>query len=227
MNPPTTSTGTILYTIESELGNLDETEKGAYFEEVTSFVKPFYEKIAQMNQNEVESRSFSEVLKELDDFMKRGAEQKRKLMEVMEVKHLLCPWISLDLSVLQICKYNKMSEDDPAFPLYALHPVIGPECRKFGIFLDQFDTVKEAVIELVWSTVDKRVACLLNVGALPFPLCWGCSTKFGTSTCSKCGVGKFCGRECQVKHWKTHKEICVQIERTMKTSKYGVFRYDL
>jgi len=215
--------GTILHT-DSELANLDESEKGAYFEEVTSFVKPFYEKIAHMNQKNVESRTFSEILKELDDFMRNNMEQKRKLMEVMEVKHILCPWISLDMSVLQICKYNKMSEDDPSFPFYALHP----ECRKFGIFfLDQFDTVKEAIIELVWSTIDKMVICLLNVGALPFPLCWGCSTLFGTSTCSKCGVGKFCGRECQVKHWKNHKEICAQIESTMKTSKYGIFRYEL
>jgi len=206
--------------MHTALNDLSESEKGVFFEEITSFLKPFYETIAKGATN------LSAVLKQFDDFMKEYDEEKKKLMDIMDVKYLVCAWISIDMNVQLISTYNNMSPEDPNFPLYAFHPTIGSECRKLGIFLDQFDTVKEAIVELVWSTVDNLVVCLSNVGALPFPLCWMCDKNFGVLTCSRCNVGKYCSKECQVSDWRKHKNICQDIEGTLKGSKQGQFRYD-
>jgi tetratricopeptide (TPR) repeat protein len=37
--------------------------------------------------------------------------------------------------------------------------------------------------------------------------CWLCE-KTGTFTCSRCGMARYCCRECQVKNWKAHKTFC-------------------
>lgn len=42
-----------------------------------------------------------------------------------------------------ILAYNALEEDDPLVPMFRLHPVLGEEFFKFGIFLDRFDTNKE------------------------------------------------------------------------------------
>lgn len=30
-----------------------------------------------------------------------------------------------------------------------------------------------------------------------------------TNTCARCGVEKYCGRDCQVRHWPKHKRFCI------------------
>ncbi|KAK4539175.1 hypothetical protein LTR36_001175 [Oleoguttula mirabilis] len=44
-------------------------------------------------------------------------------------------------------------------------------------------------------------------------VCGGCGTKEGEGgkelmRCAKCKVRRYCGRECQKKHWKVHKGVC-------------------
>jgi hypothetical protein len=81
----------------------------------------------------------------------------------MNVKRLLVPYISLDLPGDIILTYNKMEESDPLVAVFRLHPVIGEEVYKFGIFLDRYDTNKE-----VHTNFSNRS---LNVSRLFAPLC--------------------------------------------------------
>jgi len=39
-------------------------------------------------------------------------------------------------------------------------------------------------------------------------VCVVCETNPGVNTCSKCLMVQYCGRECQVGHWKSHKKMC-------------------
>ncbi|HIB77694.1 MAG TPA: tetratricopeptide repeat protein, partial [Flavobacteriales bacterium] len=43
--------------------------------------------------------------------------------------------------------------------------------------------------------------------------CCVCCAKPGSSSrCSKCSAVLYCGRECQVQHWKTHKKSCAAVK---------------
>jgi len=62
------------------------------------------------------------------------------------------------------------------------------------------------------------------VGLNPYPVCWHCEKAFGTMTCAKCGVAKYCSKECQVTSWKsTHKTRCKEIEYYAEQHKHLVF----
>lgn len=39
-------------------------------------------------------------------------------------------------------------------------------------------------------------------------VCVACGDEPATQSCSKCATRLYCGRECQVKHWKSHKKPC-------------------
>ena len=50
------------------------------------------------------------------------------------------------------------------------------------------------------------------------PVCGSCG-KPATQRCSKCRSEWYCGRECQIKGWKTHKEICEVLSKAPKPEK--------
>jgi hypothetical protein len=46
-------------------------------------------------------------------------------------------------------------------------------------------------------------------------VCENCGKKESTmSRCSKCGIARYCSRECQVKNWPEHKRKCVKSSRS-------------
>eukprot|EP01119_Soliformovum_irregulare_P025987 TRINITY_DN9773_c0_g1_i2.p2 TRINITY_DN9773_c0_g1~~TRINITY_DN9773_c0_g1_i2.p2 ORF type:complete len:156 (-),score=21.61 TRINITY_DN9773_c0_g1_i2:136-603(-) len=143
--------------------------------------------------------------------MEKHAEDKQRLMDLMNVTKFIVPYISLDLPGDMILAYNRMEENDPLVAVFRLHPLLGEEIYKFGIFLDRYDTNKEVICSLVWSKMDDMVICLPMVGLNPYPVCWHCEKKFGTHTCSKCGVAKYCCKNCQVMAWGSHREMCLEI----------------
>jgi len=113
---------------------------------------------------------------------------------------------------IMLFEYNHMEEGDPKVLMYRMHPMYGEEFAKFGIFLDYYDTAKNVVCFLVWSTTDNRLLCLPNAALNPYPLCWNCVKDFGNYQCAKCHVAKYCSKECQVTHWKSHKTSCPRME---------------
>jgi hypothetical protein len=145
-------------------------------------------------------------------------------MELMNVNKLIVPYISLDLPSDIILTYNKIDEDDPLVAVFRLHPLLGEEIYKFGIFLDRYDTNKEVICSLIWSTVDNIAICLPMVGLHPYPTCWNCEKAFGILTCSKCNVAKYCSKNCQISHWKNaHQQNCKEMEYYASQHKYLIF----
>lgn len=47
------------------------------------------------------------------------------------------------------------------------------------------------------------------------PKCAGCG-EAATQRCSRCKEEWYCGRECQLKRWKLHKEMCNLIVKSLK-----------
>jgi len=198
--------------------NIKDDEKGAYFEEIIDFLNPFL--LELMDQKIEKKGGLETVIERLTEHFHKYAAKKENLMKVMNVTRLLVPYIALDLSGEIILTYNKMEEQDPLVAVFRLHPLIGEEVFKFGIFLDRYDTNKEVICSLVWSSIDNMVICLPMVGLNPYPICWNCERAFGTHTCSKCGVAKYCSKDCQVANWKlNHKARCKEIEQHAKDHK--------
>eukprot|EP01117_Protostelium_nocturnum_P010179 TRINITY_DN3639_c0_g2_i1.p1 TRINITY_DN3639_c0_g2~~TRINITY_DN3639_c0_g2_i1.p1 ORF type:complete len:230 (-),score=77.78 TRINITY_DN3639_c0_g2_i1:422-1111(-) len=197
-----------------EIEKTEEEEKGAFFEDILSFLRPFITEIAQ--KKNVEVTEFSKVISILTRHFETHEAEKMNLKKLMNVNRLIVPAITLDLPAEIILAYNKMEEDDPLVPVFRLHPLIGEEIFKFGIFLDRFDTNKEVICSLVWSTIDGSVVCLPQIGLNPYPICWFCEKHFGTKSCSKCSVAKYCSKECQTKGWNSHKPKCLDMEKLTK-----------
>lgn len=64
----------------------------------------------------------------------------------------------------------------------------------------------------VWSLPDAHFSYLALYEHKNKPLDLICAVckKISTKKCSKCKLVFYCGRECQVKHWKYHKEFCLK-----------------
>ena len=45
--------------------------------------------------------------------------------------------------------------------------------------------------------------CVANVRT-----CASCASTAGESTCGACKVVKYCDKECQLRHWREHKQLC-------------------
>jgi hypothetical protein len=64
-----------------------------------------------------------------------------------------------------------------------------------------------------WNFIPKETfQTYHNVDALTSTIpisCWNCkSVHQGMKTCAKCQTAKYCSKECQKAHWKTHKQMC-------------------
>jgi len=207
------------------LDPVPEDQKGMYFDEVTEFLQPFFQGLMTNQLEPNETLNLDGIIKRLEDHMIKHAEEKKKLMNLMKVDKFIIPTISLALSSEVILTYNKIEESSPLVALFRLHPIIGEEVQKFGVFLDRYDTKKEVICALVWSTVDQTVVCLPQVGLNPYPTCWHCEKAFGTLLCGNCGVARYCSKRCQVKSWKfAHKLRCDEIAYYGKQHNILVFK---
>ena len=146
---------------------------------------------------------------------------------------LLVPHISLDLPANIILAYNKMEETDPLVAIFRLHPLIGEEICKFGIFLDRYDTNKEVICSLVWSKKDKMVIYMITNGwpesisnLLELREVLWCLIMLQVL------VARYCNKSCQMDHWRVyffsfysnenhrqHKKRCKEIQHFQKIIK--------
>ncbi|CAG5087828.1 Oidioi.mRNA.OKI2018_I69.PAR.g11643.t1.cds [Oikopleura dioica] len=67
-------------------------------------------------------------------------------------------------------------------------------------------------IDLCPEGVDHRILAQLERAAMKEDLsrCWQCAklSHHGTKRCSRCHYARYCDRNCQVLHWKTHQKNC-------------------
>jgi len=204
-------------TVSQEYNNLEQVigrfDKGPFADDIIAFLDPFFK---SMHEKDLEINTdngsvLAAVILHLKIYCEQNKENKEKLLKTMNVKQLVVPYISLNLPGELILTYNELEEDDPQVLLYQHHPLIASEVRELGVFLDRYDTNKEVLCLLVWSNVDNILVNLPSVGLNPYPLCWNCSKRFGMNTCGRCGVAKYCTRECQVQQWKYHKITCAEM----------------
>eukprot|EP01121_Diplochlamys_sp_Union-15-3_P000316 TRINITY_DN1029_c0_g2_i2.p1 TRINITY_DN1029_c0_g2~~TRINITY_DN1029_c0_g2_i2.p1 ORF type:complete len:311 (+),score=39.69 TRINITY_DN1029_c0_g2_i2:154-1086(+) len=197
-------------TLEKMIGTF---EKGPFADEIISFLDPFFKSLHEKDLDIPTDNStvLDIVVLHFKQYCEQNREQKEQLMKTMNVKQFLIPYIDIDLPGELILTYNELEEDDPQVVLYQQHPVIATKVRELGVFLDRYDTNKEVLCLLVWSKSDNILVNLPSVALNPYPLCWNCSKSFGINTCGRCGVAKYCSRECQVKQWKEHKYVCPEM----------------
>lgn len=67
-------------------------------------------------------------------------------------------------------------------------------------------------IDLCPDDADQRVLANLEKTAMKEELsrCWECAklSHYGTKRCSRCHYARYCDRNCQVAHWRTHQKNC-------------------
>jgi len=181
-----------------------------------AYLNPFSKKLKEEGIISKTSKSRENILKDIIDRFKEysivNSKQTQELKELMNVKRLLVPYLELDLPPSIILKYNELEEEDPVVTMYQFNPIIGDKIRELGVLLDRYDTTKEVLCIMIWSLHDDSLVCLPSVGLVPYPLCWTCHKSFGMQACSKCGVAKYCSKECQQADWKVvHKTLCVEM----------------
>jgi len=171
----------------------------------------------------VKDGSLELVVRILVEYGRKHQNEKDLVLKALGVSQLLVPVISLDLPLKMIVEYNRMEGTDPRFPFYYAHPIFGEEIRTFGLFLDKYDTDKSVICSLVWSTIDYGVVPLANINLKPYPLCWnssafndfGCKA-FGEKRCGRCGISRYCSKECQLQDWSVHKSTCEIWNKTLE-----------
>jgi len=190
------------------MGNL---VKSPHADEILKWLDPFMNELKSATPPNLSSTSsmIEHIISLLSEYAKKRPEETIFLKSILKVKRLLVPYLEIELTGEAILKFNDLEEGDPLVAKYQTHPFIGQNIRELGVFLDRYDTSKEVLALLVWSSVDHSLVCLPSVGLIPYPLCWCCRKNFGMNSCSKCGVAKYCSRDCQVADWKVfHKVMC-------------------
>jgi len=182
-------------------------EKSPYHDEILEFLEPFNEDLK--SNFLVSSNQVAPIITRLEEYCNREIVKARELMQTMKVKRFLVPYMELDLPGHIILQYNDCEIDDPILPLLRLDPEMGDKIRDLGFFLDRYDTNKEVLALIIWSTRDRGLITLPSIGNLPYPLCWSCTKNFGNTACSKCLVAKYCSKECQRDDWRRlHRKRC-------------------
>jgi hypothetical protein len=57
-------------------------------------------------------------------------------------------------------------------------------------------------------------------------LCIDGCRKVASFTCSKCKIQRYCSRDCQVKHWPTHKANCFYVKPEFKRKEWDSDGFD-
>ena len=83
------------------------------------------------------------------------------------------------------------------------------QMRKHSIF----DHFSQAVVYPLYPTHTHKSRPLNPTVEVPTFQCLSCGvSKRNLKTCKGCGNAKYCGKECQTKHWKIHKEECKYVQ---------------
>jgi len=196
---------------------------------VVRFMEPLFDSLKNITRKE---GNVELVVRIFVEYAKCHPHEKLKLMQELGVTKLSIPVISVDLPVRMIVEYNRMEGTDPKVLYYYTHPIFGEEIRVFGLFLDKYDTEKSVICSIVWSTVDQGVVPLTNIYLKPYPLCWNSKVSttpsyqshdldcknFGEKRCGRCGISRYCSRDCQLHDWQRHKDFCATWRRQLERS---------
>jgi len=189
-------------------------EKSPFADHIIDFLNPFLGELKHQppESKPQEGNVMQHIVLLLKEYAARSSTRTKELMQHMNAKRLVVPYIELDLPGDIVLEFNELEEEDPLVLSYQFHPIIGKHIRELGVFLDRYDTIKEVLCLFVWSTVDNTLVCLPSVGLIPYPLCWMCKESFGMSACGNCGVAKYCSKDCQQLDWTvSHKSLCKEM----------------
>jgi len=67
--------------------------------------------------------------------------------------------------------------------------------------------------------IKDHIDSIMSLSEEMIPLCTGCVKVVDgdkLKSCSRCFKGKYCSRECQEKHWKIHKKVCVNAKQPLR-----------
>lgn len=135
-------------------------EKGLYCDEILSILEVFFKSKHASPHHPSPWRTLPSFLDSFSNYFHTHHDNFRQLMDVMNTKRLITPYIELDLPVTIIEEFQRLEQDDPRIHLYQLNPVWGPAIKEFGFFWERFESTKEVLCLFVWSTIDHSVGML-------------------------------------------------------------------
>jgi len=195
-------------------------ERAPYANLLLEFLNPFFTTLLAKKPPTCAQDAFNSLISSLQIHCEREKELKTRLLKEMNIKRFLVPYVDIHLPAEAILHYNDIDEDDPRVLWYLNHPTYGKDVRKLGAFLDKYDANNQILCMFIWSSVDNKLVNLPCVGLNPYPLCWHCNKKFGMLTCSRCGIAKYCSKECHRCQWTNHKSLCTEWAQLGKEFKH-------
>lgn len=219
-------------------------ECAPYAEELESCLKSCYTNLraSKTSANWTPGVSHLEhVTQTLERFAASRPQLVQHLADSMNVKRLVIPCAEFDLPTEAILLLNAAkdslrssvswddfvtclsAQDASLLTLYSQNPVYQAELNRLRWFLDKHDTNKDVMAYFVWSLSDASLVSLSVTKVNPYPLCGGCSLKFGTRSCAQCQVARYCSRECQVEDWEEHQHHCTEMRDALVHSHAQLF----
>lgn len=129
-------------------------EKGLYCDEILKFLEGFFKR-ARLGTRPW--RALQSFLDSFTNYVHNHTNDIRELMDTMNTKRLITPYMELDLPVNIIEEFNQLEQGDPRIHLYQLNPVWGPAIKEFGFFWERYESTKEVLCMFIWSTIDQTV----------------------------------------------------------------------
>ena len=126
----------------------------------------------------------------------------------------------------KVKRLNDEEKGDEAKDMKLLRNEVKKEAKKTQIELEKTGKFKpssqlEAALDTTGMTDAQKMMQAMGLsqeqlnmlagGQIDKSLCAGCNKVKGKSQCSKCLEVSYCGRECQVGHWKAHKKFCKEM----------------
>jgi len=142
-----------------------------------------------------------------------------ELKQSLGLTKVVIPYIEVAASMRQIQLYLQLPKQ-----MYRTKTNLTVEAfrslQKLSLLIDQ--SPREHLFYLIVSKTDKQTTfaspqkSAQSFHGATFTLCQGCSKMFGTLVCSACGCAHYCGKECQVAHWKRHSKICRGMQKYLR-----------
>jgi len=142
-----------------------------------------------------------------------------ELKESLGLSKLVIPYIEFAATTRQIQLYLQLPKQ-----MYRTKANISSEAlrslQKLSLLIDQ--SPREHVFYLIVSELDKQTTfaspqkSAQGFHGATFTLCQGCSKMFGTLVCRACGCAHYCGKKCQVAHWKSHSTTCRGMQKYVR-----------
>ena len=129
-------------------------EKGLYCDEILKFLEGYFKR-ARLGARPW--RSLQSFLDSFSTYVHNHSNEFRELLDTMNTKRLITPYMELDLPVKIIEEFNQLEQGDPRIHLYQLNPVWGPAIKEFGFVWERYESTKEVLCMFIWSTIDQTV----------------------------------------------------------------------